>query len=134
METSHKLASYLKRNYWLIKKHFTPRSLVTLSLKLLLQVEDSFGMNCFLDKVDIFDTVESYFIKYVKSILGLKNCVNSDKVRLTLGKPKVQYGLWLLLRKNVRKYERHFGDKTRLNIVMGKYEGWLGCEDMLRSS
>jgi hypothetical protein len=124
-EVHTKLNVYLKRNSWLIKTHFTPKSLVTLS-NYYHQSRIIYGMNCFLDHGNIIDKIEKHGVQYVKSILGLNNSCNSDRVRAALYKPRIEHSLWLMLRKNIKKYIKHF--KSTPNIydkINLEYENWF---------
>ena len=123
--TDKRLDKYISRNRWLIKKYFTPKSLVTISLYYQYS-RIGYGMNCFLDMPDVNKEIEKYSMKYTKSILGLSNHVSSDKVRLTLNRPEESKSLWVLLRKNINKYIEHYGEKPILyNKINWKNEKWL---------
>ena len=120
-----KLETYMTRNQWLIKKYFTPKSLVTISLYYQYS-RIGYGMACFLDMPDVINKVERFSMKYTKSILGLKNYVSSDKVRLTLNRPEEGKNLWVLLRKNLTKYREHFGEDSWIyNKQNWKYLKWF---------
>ena len=68
-------------------------------------------------------------MKYVKSILGIRNNVSSDRVRLILCRPRIEYLLWLMLRKNIGKYVSNFGEYPEIyREVDSLYEKWLGKE------
>jgi hypothetical protein len=83
-------------------------------------------MSCFLDRKDIVETVEKSNIKYSKSILGLSNQVNSNRLRLILGKPLERHMLWVLMRKTRKKYRDHFGEEAWIyNKVDNEYENWI---------
>ncbi len=70
--------------------------------------------------------MERQAFQYVKSVLGLKNNTNSNKVRLTMARPKVEHMLWVLLRKNMKKYESHFGIRPSFYDIGDKlYTEWL---------
>jgi hypothetical protein len=124
-ELNKRLDVYMGRNKWIIKKYFTPKSLVTLSMYYQYS-RIGYGMSCFLDDHDIIDSVERYSIKYTKAILGLNNQVNSDRLRLILNRPKERYTLWVLLRKTLRKYSKHFKSEAWIfNRINFGYEEWL---------
>ena len=125
IEVNSKLSIYLKRNNWLIKKHFSPRSLTLIS-DYYQKSRLVYGMSSFLDDPYTITQVERHSVQYTKSVLGLKNCVNSRRIRLALGRPKVEHLLWLLLRKNLDKYERHFGTRPALYLKVDQlYTQWL---------
>jgi hypothetical protein len=83
-------------------------------------------MSCYLDKTDIIDCVERGNMRYIKSILGLKNQVSSERLRLILNKPLEKHTLWVLLRKTLKKYKQHFGEDAWIfNKANYKYEKWI---------
>lgn len=55
-------------------------------------------------------------MKYTKSRLGQINYVNSD-IRFILNKPKDRHMLWVLLRKNLKRYTGPF---WRTGIIFNK--------------
>jgi hypothetical protein len=125
MEAREKLNEYIKRNTWLFKKYFTPKSLATISLY-FQQSRIVYGMSSYLDMKKIIDKVESWTIFFAKSVLGLHNQVNSNRVRLALCRPKVCHNLWALLRRNIRKYKDHFKEDIWIyNIIDYNYEQWF---------
>ncbi len=83
-------------------------------------------MACFLDMKGIDESVERGSMKYTKSVLGLNNQVNSNRLRVILNRPLDRHMLWVLLRKNMRKYRKHFQEDAWIyNIVNNKYEIWM---------
>src|SRR5690606_24931145 len=61
-----------------------------------------------------------------KSILGLSNQVNSNRLRVILNKPLDRHNLWVLMRKNLQKYRNHFKEDAWIyNKINCKYECWL---------
>ena len=63
-------------------------------------------------RLRIFDRSSGRSIeKYTKSILGFKNIVCSDRLRVILNRPLDRHVLWALLRNNLNKYNNHYGDK-----------------------
>jgi hypothetical protein len=82
-EINSKLSVYMKRNSWLIKSQFTANSLVVLS-EYYQRSRLVYGMSCYMDQGEILDKVEKHAIQYVKSVLGLNNSCNSDRVRVAL--------------------------------------------------
>jgi hypothetical protein len=124
MQINSKLEVYNKRNSWLIKKYFTPKSLVCISQYYQFS-RLGYGMSCYLDNKDIIDRVEKHSIRYTKSIFGLSYQVNSDRLRLILARPREKHMLWVLLRKTLRKYKKHFGDDPFIyNRVNADYLSW----------
>lgn len=132
MDTNNKLDVYLKRNSWLMKQHFTPKSLVTLSMYYQYS-RIGYGMSCYLDRQDIIEKVEGYSMKYTKSILGLSNQTNSDRLRLILNRSKERHLLWVLLRKNLKKYRNHFQEEAWIyNKVDLKNKLWLLSRNVVK--
>jgi hypothetical protein len=124
-ELNKKLEVYLMRNNWINKNTFSPKSLIALA-SYYQHSRMIYGMSCFMDKSDIIDLVERGNMKYSKSILGLKNQVNSDRLRVILNRPLERHMLWALMRKTIRKYKDHFGETPWIyNKVDNKYENWL---------
>ena len=75
----------------------------------------------------IIESVERGNLSYTKSILGLNNQVNSDRLRIILNRPLDRHCLWALMRKSMRKYKNHFGEEAWIyNKVNLGYEKWLG--------
>jgi hypothetical protein len=88
-----------------------------------------YGMACFLDMKNIIESVERANLKYTKSILGLVNQVNSDRLRVILNRPIDRNYLWVLMRKNIRKYKNHFGeDPWIFNKIDFEYTNWLNSQ------
>ena len=124
-ETNKRLETYMKRNKWISKKYFTPKGLMTLA-SYYQHSRIGYGMSCFLDKEDMVDIVERSIMKYTKSILGFKNQICSDRLRVILNRPLDRHILWALLRKNLTKYKNHYGEEAWIyNKVNYKYEDWL---------
>jgi len=85
-----------------------------------------YGMSCFLDLSKIIDSVERGNLRYTKSILGLSNQVNSDRLRIICKRPLDRHSLWVLVRKNMNKYKDHFGEEPWIyNKINYDYERWL---------
>ena len=106
-ETNKKLALYLKRNQWLMRSYFTPRSLLLLANYYQMS-RLSYGMCVFLDNDKIMDNLEKARMKYCRSIIGLKENIKSNLLRLTLCLPKVEYLLFNRLLNVIEKYTEHF--------------------------
>lgn len=124
-ETKKKLDVFLMRNNWINRFTLTPKSLINLSMY-YQRSRVIYGMSCFLDMKNIIDSVERGNLKYTKSILGLSNQVNSDRLRIILNRPLDRHCLWVLMRKNMRKYMNHFNDEPWIyNKINLEYEKWL---------
>ena len=124
-ETKKKLEVYLMRSNWINKSTLTPKSLINLSMY-YQRSRVIYGMSCFLDLKGVIEAVERGNLQYTKSILGLSNQVNSDRLRIVLNRPLDRHSLWALMRKNMRKYKSHFGDEPWIyNKIDCEYEKWL---------
>ena len=124
-ETKKKLEVYLMRSNWINRSTLTPKSLINLSMY-YQRSRVIYGMSCFLDVKGIIDAVERGNLQYTKSILGLSNQVSSDRLRIILNRPLDRHSLWVLMRKNMRKYKNHFGDEPWIfNKIDSEYEKWL---------
>lgn len=124
-EINKKLEVYLTRNNWINKANLTPKSLIALSTY-YQRSRVIYGMSCFLDMKSVIESVERGNLKYTKSILGLSNQVNSDRLRVILNRPLDRHCLWALMRKNMRKYKNHFGEEPWIyNKISFEYEKWL---------
>jgi hypothetical protein len=102
-DTKKKLDVYLMKNNWINRHTLTPKSLINLSTY-YQRSRVIYGMSCFLDMKGIIESVERGNLKYTKSILGLSNQVNSDRLRIILNRPLDRHCLWVLMRKTMRKY------------------------------
>ena len=86
----------------------------------------TYGMSCFPDMKGIIDKVERGNMQYNKSLLGLINQVCSDRLRIILNRPLDRHSLWVLMRKNMRKYKNYFGDEPWIfNRIDTEYHKWL---------
>jgi len=106
-EVKKKLDIYLSRNNWINKSTLAPKNLINLSTY-YQRSRMVYGMSCFLYMCKIIDTVERGNLRYTKSILGPSNQVNSDRLRRILNRPLDRHSLWVLMRKNMKKYKDHF--------------------------
>jgi hypothetical protein len=78
---NNKLQDYLTRNNWIIKKYFTPRSLITLG-RYYQESRIIYGLNAFLDMGNVIDIAQRASLKYLRSIVGLNHNVSSNRCRL----------------------------------------------------
>jgi len=91
-EVKKKLDIYYSRNKWIKKSTLTPKSLINLSTY-YQRSRVVYGMSCFLDMSKIIDSVERGNLRYTKSILGLSNQVNSDRLRIIFNRPLYRHSL-----------------------------------------
>jgi len=128
---NNKLKGYLSRNDWIVKKFFTPKSLITLS-RYYQESRIIYGLNPFLDMGDVIDIAQKASLKYLRSILGLKHNVSSRRCRLVFGLPKLEHNLLVRLVKNVKKYKEHFGEIPSIyNRTLEEYRKWSGLDQPL---
>ena len=108
-----KIAIYLQRNYWLMKKYFTPKSLVTISTY-YQRSRLIYGMNVFSDLEVIMEKIQRMTMSHIKGIMGMTSRASSRRLMLALGLASTRDTLAPMLLKNISKYIGHFGEKTTL--------------------
>ena len=119
-----KLQVYLLKNKYIIKKYFSTKTLIDLAGSFQTS-RIVYGACCFLDQEKTTEVVERLVIKYIKSIAGLKDNVQNNAVRATLGIPKMEYQLYPRLMKVFIKYEKHFGEVPEIyKKIIGAYNDW----------
>jgi len=120
-----KLKTYLVRNQWIIKKYFSARTLVDMT-KMFQVSKIVYGMCAFLDQPKIIERVEKMVFKFLKSIIGLKENINNNKLRMTVAFPKVEFGLYTRLMKLTSSYKNHFNEECYIyNSILNTYKKWL---------
>ena len=83
-------------------------------------------MSCFMDKKDIIEAIERGSMRYTKSILGLSNQVNGNRLIVILNQPLNRHILWVPMRKTKKKYIDHFNEEAWIyNRVDMEYESWF---------
>ena len=110
---NRKLSDYLKRNNWLLKTYFSPKSLLLLANYYQIS-RLTYGMCIFLDDKRIMESVETARLKYFRSILGTKNNINNNLIRLVLCLPKMEYLLFNRLLNVIDKYKLHFEENITI--------------------
>ena len=121
-----KLKEYLNRSNWIIKKYFTPKSLITLA-RVYQESRIVYGLCSFLDHGDVIDIAQNAQLKYIRSLLGLKNNVSKRRTRMVFGLPKLEHMLLCRLMKNVKKYVDHFGEYPSIyDKTVRMYAEWSG--------
>jgi hypothetical protein len=83
-----KFGEYLKRNFMIHKKYFTPMSLIRI-IDYFVKSRISYGLCCFLDNAAIINRVETILVKHLRSIFGLPQNTSEKKLRLTIGEPRI---------------------------------------------
>jgi len=75
---------------------------------------------------DVVDIAQKAALKYLRSILGLKNNVSSRRSRLVFGLPKLEHQLIVRLVKNISKYIKHFQEFPDIyGKTIEEYGKWL---------
>jgi hypothetical protein len=103
-----KLAEYLKKNYMLHKKYFSPYTLVRLT-EYFVRSRLAYGMCCFMDQNSVMTEIQKILMRHLKSIFGLPLNTGHNRLQLVLGIPDLRYRLAVLLLKNWHKYKSHYG-------------------------
>lgn len=109
--TNEKLSVYLQRNRWLLRDFFSPKSLVLIG-DYFQNSRLSYGMCAFVDQTLTMSRLEATKMMLLRDILGYRHNVSNDRLRLALGLPHTEYILYPRLRKALRKYEEHFGERA----------------------
>ena len=125
---NRKLSDYLKRNNWLIKKYFSPKTLIQISNYYQIS-RITYGMCIYLDNKKIMDSIEKARLKYFKSIINIKDNIKSNLIRLVLCLPKMEYLLYNRLLNVVDKYKNHFGENiTIFNNILKAFNKRTNAE------
>jgi hypothetical protein len=121
-----KLKGYLSRNDWIVKKFFTPKSLIVLN-RYYQEPRIIYGLNPLLDMGNVIDIAQKASLKYLRSLLGVKNNVSSRRCRLVFGWPKLEHNLLVRLVKNVKIYMSHFSVFPNIyQKTLEEYRKWAG--------
>ena len=107
-ETNRNLKDYLSRNAWLLKKHFTCKSLINI-YHYYQESRVIYGLCSYLDNGPLIDKAQKWAMKYLRSLLGLKDNVSTRRTRLAFNLTKFEYKLLPRLVKNIKKFQNHFG-------------------------
>lgn len=131
IELNAKLKEYLNRNNWIIRKYFTPKSLIILS-KVFQESRIVYGLSSWLDCGDLIDMAQNASLKYIRGLLGLKHNVSKRRSRLVFGLPKMEHLLLCRLIDNVKKYVDHFGEFPSIyETTLKTYEKWSGIDTQI---
>lgn len=123
---NRKLSDYLKRNEWLLKAYFTPKSLIQLA-NYYQTSRLTYGLSNFLDAGNIMESLEKARLKYFRSILGTKDNIKSNLLRVVFNLPKMEYALYPRLLRTVEKYYQHFGERpTMFDHIIEAFDRRLG--------
>jgi hypothetical protein len=60
------------------------------------------------------ESMEKSRMKYFRSILGAKDNVKSNMLRVILNLPKMEYTLYPRLLRTIEKYKEHFGERPKI--------------------
>ena len=88
--------------YWLMEEYFSPKSLIQLAS--YYQVSRmSYGMCTYIDNGKVMDSLEKMTMKYLRSIINVKDNVKSNLLRVTMNLPKMEYLLYNRLLNVIQK-------------------------------
>jgi len=104
-----KVSAYLKRNFMLHKQYFTPLSLIRI-VDYFVKSRIAYGLCCFLDNTSMMNKLDNLLMKHLRGIFGLPANTSAQKLRATIGEPKIACRLAVRLLKNWHKYKMHFGE------------------------
>ena len=104
-----KVGEYLKRNFMLHKKYFTPLSLIRV-VDFFVKSRISYGLCCFLNNTAMMNRLDDLLMKHLRGIFGLPANTSAQKLRATIGEPKIACRLAVRLLKNWHKHKVHFGE------------------------
>ena len=108
--TKERLEIYMKRNNWLLKEYFSPKSLIQLCDYFQCS-RLAYGMCVFLDDANIMEKLESIWMMFLRSILGFYDNVSSNRLRMAINIPKMEYELFVRLKRVIDKYKKHYGEE-----------------------
>ena len=108
-----KLRTYIDRNQWLIRKYFSPKSLINICNYFQMS-RLSYGMCSFLDTPEIMKALETMKMHYLRSMLGFKENISSDRLRLALNSPLLEFELFTRLNQVLITYQKHFGEFPKM--------------------
>ena len=125
---NRKLSEYLKRNQWLLKKYFSAKSLMQIANYYQIS-KLTYGMCIFIDEKNIMESLEKARMKYIRSIINIKDNVKSNLLRLVLCMPRIEYNLFNRLINVIEKYEKHFNEKLPIfNIIINAFNIRTGAD------
>lgn len=123
----NKLQKYVDRNRFLIRKYFSPRSLI----KIFNYYQKSrlvYGMSSDLIHMNSIRRLNTNIMKLIKNILGLASGTRNTRLLLTLAVPNLASRLIIQLLKNLKKLRIFFDLDTRVfdKVVKGILgESWF---------
>ena len=125
LEETKKIRSVFDENNWINRFNLTLKSLINLSINYQSSIV-IYGLSFFIDMKNIIESVERGNLKNTKSILWLKNQVNSKRLRIILNRPLERHWLWVLMRIKIRKNMNHFIEEPWIyKKIRLKFEKWL---------
>ena len=110
IKTKEMLEVYTRRNEWLVKEYFSPKSLMQLCEYFQFS-RLGYGMCTFLEDAKVMEKLEVTRMMFLRSMLKFADNVSSNRFRMTINVPKMEYDLFVRLKKVLDKYKRHFGDE-----------------------
>ena len=106
-----KVDNYLKKNSMLLKKYFTPFSLIRI-VDYFVKSRMSYGLCCFLDSPALMKQVDKTLTRHLISIFGLPQNTKHKLLRLVIGEPRIQTRLAMRLINNWHKHKYHFKEEN----------------------
>ena len=110
-EVDKKLIIYIKKNQLLIKQYFSPKTLIQIA-NYFQKSRLIYGMASYLDLPEIVNKVERTRMRCLKSVMGSKDSTSSNRFRLALGIPLIEYELFFRAMNISKKYEENFKEKA----------------------
>ena len=82
----------------------------------------SYGMFTFLENSDVMEKLETTKMMFMRSMLGFGSCVGSTRLRIVINIPKMDYKLFVRLKRVLDKYKKHFGEEPKIHRdIVAKY-------------
>ena len=124
------LEVYTRRNEWLLREYLSPKSLLLLC-EYFQCSRLSYGMCTFLDDAVVMEKLEVTKMIFIRSMLKFADNISSNRFRMTVNVPKMEYDLFVRLKRVIDKYKRHFGEepviyKGILNVYYEELSNHLG--------
>ena len=121
VKTKERLEVYIRRNNWLLRDYFSPKSLVQLCDYFQCS-RLAYGMCTYLEDPKIMEKLEKTKMMFLRSIMGLKDNVSSNRLRMAINVPKMEFELFVRLKRVIDKYRKHFNEEPTIYTgIMKKF-------------
>lgn len=108
-------------------KYFSPKTLLQIANYYQMS-RLSYGLCVYLDWGNLMESLEKTRLKYFRSILGTKDNVSSNLLRVVLNLPKMEYLLYNRLLNVVCKYQYHFNQRpTIYDNILSAFQNRVQC-------